>query len=300
MLKQERVVMKNYRTGLICAVLCSTIWGVLPVFWKALLPIPSYVIIFYRIFWVGVISFILSYRKYGWVRIKEPMKKRKNMAVFFVAGLVITSNWSIYIWAVNAGYVIQTSIGYYIEPLLISLFGIVFFGEKLTKFNLTALILAAVGVLIMIVHFRQVPAVALALAVTFATYSVIKKKLDIESVLSLFYETVFLVPFAVAVIIYMEVTGRGAVGVAEPYQYVLLALTGVATALPLALFNTGARNLPLVTLGVTQYISPSIALVLGIFAYSEPFDAVQLAALGVIWTGLAVFTAGEIAVEKKG
>ena len=290
---------KNYRKGLMAAVSCSAIWGILPIYWKMLLPIPSSVIIFYRIFWVGVVSFILSVKKYGWKKMKEPLKNRKNRRTFFLAGVVITSNWSIYIWAVNAGHVIQTSIGYYIEPLLISLFGIVLFSEKLTKYNLTALLLALAGVCVMIIHSGQIPVIAFALAITFATYSVIKKKLNIESVLSLFYETVFLVPAAVAVIIFLETTGQGALHVAAPYQHILLMLTGVCTALPLGLFNAGARYLPLVSLGITQYISPSIALVLGVFAFREPFDGVQFAACAIIWAGLFVFSLGEMRREKE-
>ena len=290
---------KDYRKGLTAAVSCSVIWGFLPIYWKTLLPIPSSAIIFYRIFWVGVVAFLVSYRKFGWKKIIEPLKDRKNRRTFFLAGVVITTNWSIYIWAVNSGNVIQSSIGYYIEPLLISLFGILFFSEKLTKYNFSALLLATAGVIVMIVHSGQVPTIAFALAITFATYSVIKKKLNIESVLSLFYETLFLVPAAVAVIIFLESTGRGAFAVAAPYQHILLALTGVCTALPLGLFNSGARFLPLVTLGITQYISPSIALVLGIFAFKEPFDGIQFMAVTIIWVGLFVFTLGEFAREKE-
>ena len=290
---------KNYRKGLMAAVSCSAIWGILPIYWKMLLPISSSVIIFYRIFWVGVVAFLISYKKYGWKKIIEPLKIRKNRVTFFLAGVVITSNWSIYIWAVNSGNVIQSSIGYYIEPLLISLFGIVLFSEKLTKFNLTALLLALAGVVVMVIHSGQVPTIAFALAITFATYSVIKKKLNIEAVMSLFYETIFLVPVALAVIIYLESTGQGAIAVAAPHQYILLALTGVCTALPLGLFNVGATNLPLVSLGITQYISPSIGLILGIFAFKEPFDGIQFIAVAIIWLGLFVFSLGEFRREKE-
>lgn len=286
-------ITKNYKKGIIAAVAGSFLWGVLPIYWKSLVPIPSSVIIFYRIFWVGVVSFIVSYKLYGADKMKEPLKDRKKVLRLILAGVINTSNWSIYIWAVNAGYVIQTSIGYYMEPLVICLFGILFFKERFTKFNVAAMLFALAGVLIMIINSGQIPAIALSLALTFATYAALKKSFRLEPMISLTYETILLVPVALAVIIFMEANGTGAIGAGEIYQYGLLMLAGVATALPLGLFAMGANNLPLVTLGITQYVSPTVALILGIFIFGEPFDLVQLSAFAVIWAGLIIFTVGE-------
>lgn len=292
---------KNYKLGLLAALFCSFLWGILPIYWKSLVPISSTVIIFYRIFWVGVISFIVSLKLYGWKKVKEPLKNKRNMARFAIAGVIITLNWSIYIWAVNAGFVIQTSIGYYMEPLVVCLFGIVLFKEGITKFNATAFVLATCAVVIMVIHSGQIPVIAFGLALTFATYAALKKSFKIEAMLSLLYETIFLVPIALLVIIYLEYSGQGAIGVGEPYQYALLMLSGVATAIPLALFAVGANNLPLITLGITEYLSPSLSLILGIFLFNEPFDKVQFIAFIVIWIGLVIFTYGEYkAVQKEG
>ncbi len=290
---------KNYKLGMIAATSCSFLWGLLPIYWKSLVPISSSVIIIYRIFWVGVVSFIISLKLYGIKKIKEPLRDKKTALKFLLAGIIITANWSIYIWAVNAGFVIQTSIGYYIEPIVVSVFGIVFFKEKITKYNLAAFIFAIVGIAIVLIHFGQLPTIAILLALTFATYAALKKSFNVESILSLLYETIFFAPIALAVIIYLECIGKGAIGTCEPYQYGLLMLTGVATAVPLGLFAVGANNLPLVTLGVTQYISPTIALLLGIYAFGEPFDGVQLIAFGVIWLGLIIFTIGEYKTLKR-
>lgn len=286
-------ITKNYKKGIIAAVAGSFLWGVLPIYWKSLVPIPSSVIIFYRIFWVGVVSFIVSYKLYGIDKIKEPLKDRKKVLRLILAGVINTSNWSIYIWAVNAGYVIQTSIGYYMEPLVVCLFGILFFKERFTKFNVTAMLFALAGVLIMIINSGQIPAIALSLALTFATYAALKKSFKLEPMISLTYETILLVPVALAVIIFMEANGTGAIGAGEIYQYGLLMLAGVATAVPLGLFAMGANNLPLITLGITQYVSPTVALILGIFLFGEPFDLVQLSAFAVTWAGLVIFTVGE-------
>ncbi len=290
---------KNYKMGIMAATSCSFIWGLLPIYWKSLVPIPSSVIIIYRIFWVGVVSFIISLKLYGFKKIVTPLKDKKTALKFLLAGFIITSNWSIYIWAVNAGFVIQTSIGYYIEPIVVSLFGIIFFKEKITKYNLTAFLFAIAGVMLVLAHFGELPTIAIGLALTFATYAALKKHFNVEAILSLLYETIFFVPIALIAIIYLECTGSGAIGTCEPYQYGLLMLTGVATALPLGLFAVGANNLPLVTLGVTQYISPTIALLLGIYAFGEPFDGVQLIAFGIIWVGLLIFTIGEYKAVKK-
>ena len=215
------------------------------------------------------------------------------------AGLLITFNWSLYIWAVNADFVIQTCIGYYIEPLMVCVFGIVFFKEKLEKHKLIAIIFAGVGLTVILIHFMQIPFIALGLALSFATYAAIKKTSELPPLISLFYETVFLMPIALAVIIYLEVSGRGALDTGAPYQYVLLLLCGVLTAVPLGLFGVSAQKVPLTTLGITQYLSPSIALVIGIFIMNEPFDMVQLISFIIIWIGLVFFTMGEIKKEKS-
>jgi chloramphenicol-sensitive protein RarD len=153
--------------------------------------------------------------------------------------------------------------------------------------------MALAGVVVLLIHFMEVPLIALSLALTFATYAAVKKSFNLPPALSLFYETVFLMLPALAVIIYLEVTGQGAIGVGEPYQYGLLMLCGPITALTLALFAVGANTIPLVTLGLIEYISPSLALIIGIFLLKEPFDLVQFIAFVIVWIGLVFFTIGE-------
>ncbi len=288
----------TYKKGLIYALACSILWGILPIYWQALRPIESSVIIFYRIFLVGLVCLLVSLKLYGLDEIKKHLAPKGAKLKFFLAGCLITANWSIYIWAVNADMVIQTCVGYYIEPLMVSVFGIIFFREKLTKYKLTALVLALAGVVVLLLHFMEIPLVALSLAITFATYAAVKKSFNLPSVLSLLYETMFLMIPALAVIIYLEVTGQGAIGVGEPYQYGLLMLCGPITALTLAFFAEAANKVPLVTLGIIEYISPSLALVIGIFVLHEPFDMVQFIAFVIVWIGLVFFTMGE-AKESK-
>lgn len=296
---KQKTGKKSYYNGLICSLSCSVLWGVLPLYWQALRPISSSVIIFYRIFLVGVVCFFAALKIYGIEGIKAPLREKGAVWRHFAAGVLITANWSIYIWAVNANHVIQTCIGYYIEPLMVCVFGILFFKEKLTRHRLIAFILACGGVVMILVHFMEVPIIALGLALTFAVYAAMKKNVHLPVLLSLLYETMILSPIALAVLIYLETTGRGAWGHGQPYQYVMLLLVGFCTAIPLGLFSEAAKKLPMVTLGILEYVSPSIALILGIFFLGEPFDAVQFAAFAVIWVGLAVFTAGEYRETKK-
>lgn len=288
----------TYKKGLIYALACSILWGILPIYWQALRPIESSVIIFYRIFLVGLVCLLVSLKLYGIDEIKKHLAPKGAKLKFLLAGCLITANWSIYIWAVNADMVIQTCVGYYIEPLMVSVFGIIFFREKLTKYKLAALVLALAGVVVLLLHFMEIPLVALSLAITFATYAAVKKSFNLPSVLSLLYETMFLMIPALAVIIYLEVTGQGAIGVGEPYQYGLLMLCGPITALTLAFFAEAANKVPLVTLGIIEYISPSLALVIGIFVLHEPFDMIQFIAFVIVWIGLVFFTMGE-AKENK-
>lgn len=221
------------------------------------------------------------------------------MLKYIVVGMIITVNWSIYIWAVNANLVIQTCIGYYIEPLVVCIFGIVLFKEKLSKYKLTAFLFAACGVAAVIVYFGELPLVALGLAASFAVYAACKKNFSLPPIISLLYETIFLMPFALAVIIYLEVTGQGAIGNAEGYKYALLMLCGLFTAFPLGLFADAAQKLNLFVVGLTEYISPTISLFIGIFLFKEPFENIQLVAFAIIWVGLIFFSYGEYVEAKK-
>lgn len=289
----------EYRAGIKAALACAILWGVLPIYWQALRPIDSSVIIFYRIFLVALVCFIVSLKSYGWEKIIAPLKVKGVGIRYFIAGLVITTNWSLYIWAVNADFVIQTAIGYYIEPLFVCIFGLILFHEKISSHKKIAFGLACVGLVVLLLHFRELPFIALGLAVTFASYAAIKKSFRIEAMLSLLYETMFLALPALGVIIYLELNGKGALGVGEPYQYGLLMLSGPITALALGLFAIAANRLPLITLGIIEYISPSISLIIGIFLFLEPFDEIQFLSFAIIWVGLIFFTVGEFK-EAKG
>lgn len=285
---------KEYEQGIAFAILCAVLWGFLPIYWKAMVPINPVLILLYRIVLAFGFALILALYFYKWEGIIKPLKEKGIARTFFLAGILISFNWGTYIWAVSTNHVIQTCIGYYIEPLFVCIFGLLLFKEKLNKYKLTAFLLACVGVAVILIYYHEVPIIALSLAISFASYAAIKRKYRLDAVLALLYETMFLVPFALAAILYFELTGRGAAANAEPFQWGLLALAGILTGTPLLLFAMAANRISMITLGITEYISPSITLLLGIFVFREPFDKIQLVTFGVIWIGLVIFTVGEI------
>lgn len=289
----------EYKIGVMCVVACQVIWGVLPIYWQALMPIDSWIIILYRIFTMAVYSLIVARTKYSFAEIFGPLKDRKIRAKYFTAGLILTANWSIYIWAINSGRVIQTSIGYYIEPLVICLFGILIFKEKLTKYNLTAMILALIAVVLILIHYGQIPAVALGLALTWATYSAVKKTADQPPLLSLVYETILYGVLAGIALIYIEMKGIGGLSYHVPGTYAFMWLAGLFSLIPIVLFAVSAKKVTLLVIGLAQYISPTITLLCGIFLFKENIDMTQILAFGIIWLGLVFFTIGEFKTRDK-
>lgn len=290
----------EYKRGVLEVLFCMIIWGFLPIYWKALIPIDSWVIILYRVLMVFVTALILALRKYSWVEIWKPLREdRKTVRTLAIAGVIITVNWSTYIWSVNHNYILQSSLGYYIEPLMVCLLGILLFHEKSSKYKYTAMLFALSAVMILLIHFHQLPTIALGIAITFSVYAAIKRSVTIDPILSMIYETLFLVPIALGITLYLEFTSKGAIAAGQPYQYVLLLLCGVATAGPLILFAAGAQKTSMFILGLVEYVSPTMQMLLGVFLYHESVDAIQMLAFCIIWGGLVFFTYGELRDSKS-
>ena len=290
---------RDYKIGLICVLASQLIWGFLPAYWQALVPIPSWIIILYRMTTMFIYSYIAARLRYTKEEIWTPLKEKGAVVRYLIAGALLTANWSIYIWAMTTGHMIQSSIGYYLEPIVICLFGVVIFKEKFTRYNLTAVVFAAVALIVMLIHYGQLPGVALGLAFTWATYSAIKKSSKNPPLVELVYETMFYAVFAVIGILVIETKGIGALSLGVPGKYALMFLSGLVTLIPIALFGSAAKKVSLFIIGLTQYISPSITLLLGIFVYKEPIDRVQLLSFAVIWIGLVFFTYGEYKNNKE-
>ena len=284
---------KDYKQGLISVLMSSVWWGIMPIYWQWLKPIDSIVIIFYRIVLVALVCIIAAFIAHNKEEIFAPLRDKKLLARLIAAGVIITLNWSLYIYAVNSENVIQSCIGYYIEPLVVCLFGMIFFKEKVNFHKAVALIMGVIGVIAVVIYFKQVPTLALSIAFSFAIYAAMKKGLGMPPIISLLYETVFLAPLALMVIFYIESHGIGALAVASGGKYFLLMFCGLFTAFPLVLFANGANKTSMFLLGLTEYISPTLSLILSIFYFREDFAPVQLIAFAIIWTGLVFFSIGE-------
>lgn len=281
------------RAGVLAALATYLIWGVLPLYWNFLAAADAWEILAHRIVWSFVFMLCVLACTGRWQTFcadcRTLWRDKRRGGVLILAALFVSMNWLTYIWAVNHNHVIDTSIGYYINPLMSVLFGVVFFRERLAGLQKVSVALAACGIAILTWELGSLPWIALVLAVTFATYGALKKQLCLNPFSSITLETLLLLPVAFPYVAYCVMGEGNHFSLATPGLALLLMGTGVATAVPLVLFSYGANLLPLSVLGFFQYISPTIALFLGIFFFREPFGAAQAAALAFIWAGIALF-----------
>lgn len=274
------------------------IWGFIPLFWKMLEHVPSIEILWNRIIWsfIFTVLFIVIIRKKDALLedIKQLIRHPKQLIIITVASIFITINWFIYIWAVNHDQVLQTSLGYYINPLISVVFGVIFLKEKLSKATIVAVCIAAVGVIGLTIYYAQIPYIALTLALSFASYSVLKKKVTLDATRGLAIETFVMVP--VAIIAYGVLSKNQGVHLftGDIKTTILLMCGGILTAIPLVLFAKGAAKIPLYLVGFIQYLSPTIVLLLGIFLYKEPFTGIEFFAFCCIWCAVFLFTVSKM------
>lgn len=274
-------------------------WGLLPLYWKLLDKIPSDQILAHRIFWsfifvLGIITFTSR-----WNDLKSILSNRKNVILIFFSSMVISINWFTYIWAVNSNHVVEASMGYFINPLLVILLGVIVLKEKLNILQYLALVLACIGVIVIAVQYGKIPWIALTLAVSFSIYGLIKKTFIIDSILALALETIILTPLALAFLIFKQMKGIGVFGVIPFSTLIILMLSGVATATPLLWFAKGAKRVKMSTMGFLQYISPTLSLILGIFVFKEPFTKTHFISFSFIWIALIVYSISKTSFMAK-
>jgi chloramphenicol-sensitive protein RarD len=277
--------------GLLAAAGAFILWGVLPVYWKLLQEVPPYEILCHRMFWSLLLTLglvLLTGRRRVF---QQALKERKNIQTFVTTGLLLAVNWFLYIWAVNAGFIVEASLGYFINPLINVFFGMVFFRERMRPVQWFALFLALLGVLYLTFYYGRFPWIALVLATSFAFYGLLHKKNSLGALNGLCLETGVLFLPATAILIGFACNGGGAFGRIDLSGSLLLIGTGVVTTVPLLLFGYAAQKIPLSTLGLMQYLAPSISLVLGVFIYGEDFPRARMIGFMLIWGALAIFLA---------
>lgn len=281
-------------TGVLSAAGAYFLWGILPVYWKQLSYVPAYEILAHRVIWSCVFMFIILLVTRGMRQFADEtlaiMQNPKKRGGLLVASLLISVNWLIYIWAVNENRVVETSLGYYINPLVNVLLGIIVLKESQTLWQSISFVLAAAGVAVLAISYGTIPWVSVSLAVSFAFYGMCKKMLGIGAVTATTLETLLVTPAALQYLLYLAGQGGGAFHFDSLLTAALLMGAGAITAVPLLLFASGANRLSLSLLGFIQYVSPTITLALGVLLYHEPFTSAHLAAFSLIWLALAVFS----------
>lgn len=290
--------MENYKQGIFFGLAAYVLWGILPVYWKALELVSPFEILSSRFMWSCVFVFLLIIFQKKWPlftkEVKQVFSNVKTGAAMVAAGITISFNWGTFIWAVNNGHIVETSMGYYINPLVSILFVVVFLRERLDKMQLAAITCAFIGVASMVYSFGKIPWVSLTLAFTFALYGLLKKILPVSALTSIMLETLLITPLAL--VYEYSLWQQGVSFYASGNLQVIMMLTGagVVTAIPLLLFTAGARLLPLKIIGFLQYISPTLTLLIGVFVYNEAFTASHLLAFGWIWAALLLFIVSQL------
>lgn len=284
--------------GIITVIFAYLIWGVLPVYWKTLAHVSSEEILYSRIIWAFILTtiFVIAMRQGPYLvsDVKMLWKQQKQFWLLFLASVLISGNWFIYIWAVNHNHLVQTSLGYYMNPLVSVLLGVFFLKETLSIFEKIAFVLALIGVLSLTIYYGGLPWIAIVLALSFAFYGLIKKQIPLHATRGLAIETFFVMP--IALIAYIPLFQRHEAFIVNDSMQttVLLIGTGIATALPLILFAKGAQQIPLYMVGFLQYIAPTMMLILGVIVYGEAFSKVEFMSFFFIWLALIVFALSKL------
>ncbi|GGI46805.1 transporter [Paenibacillus marchantiophytorum] len=287
------------KKGLWYAILAYTAWGLLPLYWKSFETLLAGEILSHRVVWSFVfMAVFLLIGRGRWPEIRKMVTNGKVLLLVGASGLLISSNWLIFIWAVNNGHVIETSLGYYITPLFNVMLGVFFLREKPSGSQWLAVALAGAGVLLATIDYGRFPWISVTLATTFGLYSLVKKRVSYDASIGLAGETAVVFPIALVYVIYLHLTHHDSAWSLPPLSLTLLLLSGVATALPLLWFAKAAVRLPLSMLGFIQYIGPSITLMLSIFVFKENFSPMLLISFALIWTALVVYAMASVRVAR--
>jgi chloramphenicol-sensitive protein RarD len=281
---------KHERSALIAGFAAFTTWGLIPVYWKLLKTVPAIEIIAHRCVWTTLFLILLLTWQRRWPELREAARSRRTLLYCLASGLALSINWLFFIWAVNVGRVVETSLGYFMTPLVNVLFGAIFLRERLTRWQLVSVLLALVGVLNLTLGYGKLPWVAMILCVSFGIYGLLRKKSGTRPIPGLFLETTLLTPIALLYLLNLQRGGALIFGPAHWSLALLLVSTGVVTGVPLVWFGHAARHLRLTTIGFLQYLAPTGSFLLGVFLYHEPFTRAHLITFTFIWTALAIFT----------
>jgi chloramphenicol-sensitive protein RarD len=290
--------MSEYKKGILYGLLCYTIWGLFPLYWRMLNHVDSFEILAHRMLWSGVFMVALFVGIRG-VRLKNHIKQPRQYLMLLLTGGLISFNWGLYIWAINHGYILQSSLGYYINPLVNVLLGGLFLRERLNRAQTVALLFALAGVLYFTIDYGHFPIISLGLAFSFGIYGLLKKKMGLNATPALTVETIWMMPAAVLYLLIAYEGGNSALNTFDWFTWLLLLLAGAVTAIPLLLYGKAAERITLTALGFLQYVSPTGQFLIGILVYKETFTTAHIVCFSMIWTGLIIFSVDMVRRLKK-
>jgi chloramphenicol-sensitive protein RarD len=277
------------KKGILNGIAAYALWGFFPIYWKLLHEVPALEVIGHRIGWsfILLIAFILLTKQ--WREFRSAALTYKTVVIYSVAAILLTVNWLVYVWGVNAGFIVETSLGYFINPLLSVLLGVIFLRERLRPGQWIPVALAAAGVLYLTLAYGRPPWIALTLAFTFGFYGFVKKLAPLGSLYGLTLETGIVFPIALIYLAFIEFTSAGAFLHNGALIDLLLIGAGLVTTIPLLMFASAARQIPLSVVGILQYIAPTLQFLIGVLIYREPFDQSRLIGFGLVWLALIIF-----------
>ena len=291
--------MPETRRGFLLGAAAYAMWGLFPLYWPLLKPALAVEILAHRVFWSLVVMLLLVALLGRSRRLRAVIAHRRTLGILSFAALVIAVNWGTYIWGVNNGHVVETSLGYFINPLVTVLMGVVILGERLRRLQWIALGIAFIAVVGLTVEYGRPPWVALALAFSFAFYGLAKKQANVGAVESLSVETLLLAPVAAGYILWLMSQGTSTFGTEGLGHAALLASTGIVTAIPLICFGAAATRVSLTTIGLLQYLAPTIQFALGVLVFREDMPAMRWVGFMLVWVALAIFTYEAIGHRRR-
>jgi chloramphenicol-sensitive protein RarD len=272
-------------------------WGLVPLYWKQLQHVPAIQVLGHRIVWsLAVLAVLVAARRRA--RSALANVSRRVVGLYAIAAALIAANWFLYIFAVNAGFIVETSLGYYITPLVNVLFGVVFFHERMRPAQWVSIALATAGVVQLTFAYGALPWIAFGLAASFGSYGLAKKKAPLDPLEGLTLETALLAPLAILYLAMLHRTGDGAFLRTGATSDALMIGGGLVTTIPLLLFAAAVRSVPLSVIGILQYIGPTLQFLLGVFVYDEPFSRLQLIGFSIVWMALAIYAGDSLRARR--
>jgi chloramphenicol-sensitive protein RarD len=275
--------------GVWYAVVCYGLWGFFPFYWKVLHLVPAGQILAHRILWSFLFVVLVVAARKEWTRLRDSLNRR-TVLIYTAASVLLSVNWLTYIWSVNSGFIIESSLGYFINPLVNVLLGVLFMGERLRPMQWAPVGLAAAGVIYLTASYGSLPWISLVLAFSFGLYGLVKKAAPLGALHGITLETGLLCLPALGYLLLVEGQGAGAFGHVGALETFMLAFSGVVTAIPLLLFAGSARRIPLSMMGIIQYISPTLQFLIGIWAFNEAFSGAKLVGFVIIWLALLLYS----------